>query len=235
MENYARKGRAHVSSGRQSPRWFRLYILIVAVSVLYLSTRTWLKIYPSSEELARRVDILNQCGYIKTPAGPPVNFHARSQSDRFSPEAKPTLIRNATIWTSGYNGTEVIQGDLLLLKGLIRAAGAVSPSLFRGLDIEVVDANGAWVTPGIVDLHSHLGVGSAPELAGKSIYLVPWFLFFHVPIGADDTNSVKAPILPWLRSIDGLNTHDDGYELARSGGVTTAQILPGSANNIGIV
>jgi hypothetical protein len=42
-----------------------------------------------------------------------------------------------------------------------------------------------------------------------------------------------APILPWLRSIDALNTHDASYELAIAGGVTTAQILPGSANNIG--
>jgi hypothetical protein len=51
--------------------------------------------------------------------------------------------------------------------------------------------------------------------------------------GASDGNSHNAPILPWLRSIDGLNTHDAAYELAIAGGVTTAQILPGSANNIG--
>ena len=159
MKDYAREGRTRVlESGRQA-RWFRLYTLIVAVSVLYLSTRTWLGIHPSSGELARREDTLNQCRYIKVPAGPPANFYARSQSDRFSPDAKPTLIRNATIWTAGHNGTEVIQGDLLLLKGLIRALGSVAPSLVSGLDIEVVDANGAWVTPGIVDLHSHLGVG----------------------------------------------------------------------------
>lgn len=44
---------------------------------------------------------------------------------------------------------------------------------------------------------------------------------------------MKAPILPWLRSIDGMNTHDESYQLAMAGGVTTAQILPGSANNIG--
>ena len=49
-----------------------------------------------------------------------------------------------------------------------------------------------------------------------------------------DTNSHKAPILPWLRSIDGLNTHDASYKLAIAGGVTTVQVLPGSANNIGL-
>lgn len=44
---------------------------------------------------------------------------------------------------------------------------------------------------------------------------------------------MKGPILPWLRSIDGLNTHDDGYELAMAGGVTSVQVLPGSGNAIG--
>jgi hypothetical protein len=44
---------------------------------------------------------------------------------------------------------------------------------------------------------------------------------------------VKGPILPWLRSIDGLNTHDDGYESAMAGGVTSVQVLPGSNNAIG--
>ena len=46
-------------------------------------------------------------------------------------------------------------------------------------------------------------------------------------------NSKHGPILPWLRSIDGFNTHDDSFELAMAGGVTSAQILPGGANAIG--
>jgi len=46
-------------------------------------------------------------------------------------------------------------------------------------------------------------------------------------------NSKKGPILPWLRSIDGLNTHDESYELAMAGGVTSVQVLPGSKNAIG--
>jgi hypothetical protein len=65
-------------------------------------------------------------------------------------------------------------------------------------------------------MHSHLGVDSVPELKGS-----------------DDTNSRKGLALPWLRSLDGLNTHDDAYRLSISGGVTTANVLPGSANAIG--
>lgn len=67
-----------------------------------------------------------------------------------------------------------------------------------------------------MDIHSHLGVDSSPELDGS-----------------DDGNSFKGITQPWLRSIDGLNTHDAAYELSRSGGVTTALVLPGSSNNIG--
>lgn len=69
----------------------------------------------------------------------------------------------------------------------------------------------------IVDMHSHLGVDSVPALKGS-----------------DDTNSRKGIVQPWLRSLDGLNTHDDAYHLSISGGVTTANVLPGSANAIGM-
>jgi imidazolonepropionase-like amidohydrolase len=68
----------------------------------------------------------------------------------------------------------------------------------------------------IVDMHSHLGVGSAPTLSG-----------------ANDGNSFWGIAQPWLRSLDGLNTHDEAYALSISGGVTSAIVLPGSANAIG--
>lgn len=66
-------------------------------------------------------------------------------------------------------------------------------------------------------MHSHLGVDSSPFLNGAS-----------------DTNSLKGLVLPWLRSLDGLNTHDDAYRLSVSGGVTTSVVLPGSADAIGL-
>ena len=65
-------------------------------------------------------------------------------------------------------------------------------------------------------MHSHLGVDSTPDLKGSA-----------------DLNSLKGLILPWLRSLDGLNTHDEAYRLSISGGVTTANVLPGSADAIG--
>jgi len=70
--------------------------------------------------------------------------------------------------------------------------------------------------PPVVDLNSRLGVMSTP-----------------VTQGAFDVNSKQGSVLPWLRSIDALNTHDEGFELAMAGGVTAAQILPGIKNGIG--
>lgn len=72
-----------------------------------------------------------------------------------------------------------------------------------------------WTTS-IVDLHSHLGDAPSPALDG-----------------AEDDNSLHGTAQPWLRALDGLNTHDDSYALSIAGGVTTALVLPGSANAIG--
>lgn len=51
--------------------------------------------------------------------------------------------------------------------------------------------------------------------------------------GADDTNSLKSPITPALRSLDGISNHDWGFISIASGGVTSGLALPGSANNVG--
>ncbi|KAG6841872.1 hypothetical protein C0991_005602 [Blastosporella zonata] len=162
--------------------------------------------------------ILQKCSLLDAEPGPPADFHSRTQSDRFQQGTPPTLIRNATIWTGRVSGHEAIIGDLLLDNGLIKGIGDISQSTIDayGRQLVVIDAAGAWVSPGIVDMHSHLGVDSAPALNGAS-----------------DTNSLKGLVLPWLRSLDGLNTHDDAYRLSISGGVTTSVILPGSADAIG--
>ncbi|KZT28937.1 carbohydrate esterase family 9 protein [Neolentinus lepideus HHB14362 ss-1] len=151
--------------------------------------------------------------------GPPADFYKRSYSDRFAPGTKPVLIKNARIWTGAQNGTEVIKGGILLDRGLIKEVGHVSRGTLDKFKHNLVeyDAEGRWVTPGIVDLHSHIGDASSPELEGAS----------------GDDNSLNGPILPWLRSLDGLNTHDDSYNLSIAGGVTTSLVLPGSANAIG--
>ncbi|KAH7913892.1 carbohydrate esterase family 9 protein [Hygrophoropsis aurantiaca] len=205
-------------SQSKTKQWWRLSILLATLytllfcvnSVPNLGTRP-------RHDPAKLARIKARCQYIATEAGPPSNFHHRGQSDRFVPGTQATLITNAKIWTGNHNGTEVVHGDILLARGIIIASGHIQPSVVQSYsNVDVVDAHGAWVTPGIVDMHSHLGDAPSPELNG-----------------ALDDNSEKGPIQAWLRSLDGLNTHDDSYHLSISGGVTTSLVLPGSANAIG--
>ncbi|CAK5281395.1 unnamed protein product [Mycena citricolor] len=205
------------------PRLFAL-VLTLGLTAFLLSCKT--RQQPPSHARSTKRPVPAQCAAILASQSPAASYPAhRQQSDRYVRGTRPVLLRNATLWTGRDEGREVVRGASVLLdRGLVVAVLAEIPDAARlaetwGLPaglLDVVDVHGKWVTPGMVDAHSHLGVRSAPQL-----------------VGASDTNSVKAPILPWLRSVDGLNTHDDAYRLTMSGGVTTVQVLPGSANNIG--
>ena len=124
----------------------------------------------------RRSELRAICKSIRTSAGPPQSFSTdRTANDRFVPGTPPVLLRNATIWTGARNGTDIVYGDVLLERGLIVAVGYIPPSLLDDVrqssrtEIGVEDLAGAWVTPGLVDLHSHLGLLSAPSLRGQSL------------------------------------------------------------------
>jgi len=164
-------------------------------------------------------EILARCKALKVHAEPPEGFSERARSDRFEDGTAPVLIKNARLWTGGKNGTEVIEGDMLLDKGIIKSIGhlhVASVALAAyGSSLRVVDTNGSWITPGLVDIHSHLGLAPSPILEGTS---------------GESTNGNTAP---WLRALDTLNTHDESYPLSIAGGVSTALVLPGSLEAIG--
>ncbi|KAF9006581.1 carbohydrate esterase family 9 protein [Cyathus striatus] len=210
--------------GRRSRGSIPTVLLIITglAALSLLGTIVSFHTFTFTDAIAHRVPanaqtILSHCVSLKATPGPAQDFFDRKISDRFEPGTNATLLRNCTIFTGEHNGTVVTHGDILVDKGIIKRIGKVTQrEIDNTPNLTVVEANGAWVTPGLVDLHSHLGVLSAPVLSG-----------------AFDLNSPKGPILPWLRSVDGLNTHDEAYALAIAGGVTTAQILPGSGNAIG--
>ncbi|KAI0666496.1 carbohydrate esterase family 9 protein [Trametes maxima] len=205
------------------PRLAR-FLRVVAAIALSLVFVQYLKVYLDVGSSSRSVTVplraqeyLDKCQLLNVKPGPPPDFNARTQSDRFVHGTKSTLIKNATIWTGRFDGLQVLRADILLDKGLIKRIGDIKHAeIEQYAGLTVIDAAGKWVSPGIIDLHSHLGVYNSPVLAG-----------------AFDVNSRKGPVLPWLRALDGLNTHDDAYRLSISGGVTTSLILPGSANAIG--
>ncbi|WP_232695896.1 amidohydrolase [Brevibacillus daliensis] len=120
-------------------------------------------------------------------------------------------ITNATIIIG--DGTKLDKGTIVIEQGMITAVGTdIDLSHVK----KVIDANGKFVTPGIIDVHTHLGVHE--EGIGKE--------------GAD-YNETSSPLTPHVRSLDGINPLEVGFEIARRSGVTTVQIMPGSANVIG--
>ena len=125
--------------------------------------------------------------------------------------SRPTLIRNATIMTAA--GPTIHNASILLRDGKILAVGA---SVAAPVDVIVIDGTGKYVTPGIVDVHSHLGVYAAPGGGGLND-------------GNEATNPVTANV--WAEH--SVWPQDPQFPLILAGGVTTAEILPGSANLIG--
>jgi hypothetical protein len=119
-----------------------------------------------------------QCLSLNAPLEPPPEFtvtRLATGSDRFVQGTRPTLIKDAKILTGARNGTEVIFGDVLLDKGVIVAVGYIPEHLRLPQDLQIIDAEGKWISPGLVDAHSHLGVYSAPALAGRwpsSFYII---------------------------------------------------------------
>lgn len=104
---------------------------------------------------AHAEQILRQCASLKATPEPPHDFHARAQSDRFQPGTRPTLIKNARVWTGARNGTETVKGDVLLEGGLVKGIGYIPQTLLDNLkDPVTVEANGAWVTPGLGQYNS---------------------------------------------------------------------------------
>ncbi len=83
-------------------------------------------------------------------------------------------------------------------------------------DCEIIDANGGYLTPGLIDAHCHLGMVGDSQGAES-----------------DDGNEDSEPIMPHLRAIDAINPFDRGFEEARRAGVTCVVTGPGSANPIG--
>ena len=74
-------------------------------------------------------------------------------NERADPDEPAYLLRNATIYTA--NGEIIEGGDILIQDGLIKKVARKSGTISVGKEVEVIDVGRAWVTPGIVDLHSH--------------------------------------------------------------------------------
>jgi imidazolonepropionase-like amidohydrolase len=125
--------------------------------------------------------------------------------------SRTTLIRNATVMTAA--GPTISNGSVLLRDGKIVAVGA---SLAAPSDAVIVDGTGKYVTPGLIDTHSHLGVYAAPGVSAAS-----------------DGNEATSPVTANVWAEHSVWPQDPQFPRNLAGAVTTLQVLPGSANLIG--
>ena len=123
----------------------------------------------------------------------------------------PVLIHNATVLTG--TGERLDDADVLLRDGKVVQVGH---ALQAGDDVRRVDARGRWVTPGLIDVHSHLGVYPSPGVGAHS-----------------DGNEMTAPVTANVWAEHSVWPQDPGFAEALAGGVTSMQVLPGSANLVG--
>ncbi|NNF17959.1 MAG: amidohydrolase family protein [Gammaproteobacteria bacterium] len=130
----------------------------------------------------------------------------------YEPLASDTvLITNARVLIG--NGEEIENGSVLMQDGRVVSVGK-RIRLPRGAT--EIDAEGGWVTPGLIDTHSHLGVYASPGVRAHS-----------------DGNEMTNPVTAEVWAEHSVWPQDPGFATALAGGVTSLQILPGSANLFG--
>ena len=127
--------------------------------------------------------------------------------------SRPTLIRNVTIMTAA--GPTIRGGSVLMRDGKIAEVGS---TIAAPGDAIVIDGTGKYVTPGIIDTHSHIGAGGAPGDQGAQ---------------TNDVNEATAPVTAHVWVEHSVWPQDAQFPRTLAGGVTTIQVLPGSANLIG--
>jgi imidazolonepropionase-like amidohydrolase len=121
---------------------------------------------------------------------------------------KAVLVKNATVWTSGPQGT-LKNANLLVVDGKVAAVGegVTAPAALAGATVEI-DAQGRSVTPGLIDCHSHTAIDGGVN---------------------EGTRNVSAEV----RIGDVIDPFSPAIYRELAGGLTTMHVLHGSANAIG--
>ena len=125
-------------------------------------------------------------------------------------DSQPILFKSANIY-DGIGG-EFRNYDLLISNGKILEIG----KSLSAVGVLIIDSTNKWITPGIIDIHSHMGVYSAPGVSTSS-----------------DGNEATSPMTAEVWAEHSLWTQDPQFALALKGGVTAFHVLPGSANLFG--
>ncbi|CAH6723717.1 hypothetical protein CLIB1444_19S00342 [[Candida] jaroonii] len=115
------------------------------------------------------------------------------------------ILKNATIIDGD---GKISSGDILIKNSTITEVGNLNYD-----NIKTIDLQGKYLTPGLVDCHSHFGTRAQPQLKFT-----------------EDTNEYTSPVTPFMRSIDAINPRDPKLASLNANGVTSHLVLTGSKN-----
>jgi len=220
------------SGSRRNHRRVRLptSILLGILLLLYVQfcilPQYFLKATPTAVKLSKfhtdkLISGLQRCKEITAPkAQYPIPADFSRSNPRWNPasgQKASILLRNVTL----FDGQSFVKGpvDILFAKGVIKSVMAASESIPGVESLEILDLEGRYVTPGLVDMHSHHLVQTWPDLVATS--------------DGNEMNPDTGPLTPFVRALDSMKAYDFGTRIIASGGITSSLILPGSANIMG--
>ena len=156
---------------------------------------------------------LTACATTEKPRAAAVRINADPYPSTYQRYAgAPTLITNVTILDG--EGGQINGGSVLLADGKVQSVGTDVQAPAGAI---VIDGSGKYVTPGIIDVHSHLGDYPSPAVQAHQ-----------------DGNEATGPARPEVWAEHSVWPQDPGFSRAlTNGGVTALQVLPGSANLFG--
>lgn len=128
--------------------------------------------------------------------------------------SKHMLIINGKILTM--EGPPIEDGYVRINGKIIEDVGPMMTLRPKTYKETVLDVNGAWVLPGIIESHCHIGISEE-----------------KIGIIGDDSNEGTKPVTPSLRAIDAVNPMDAAFHDAIKAGITSVMVGPGSANVVG--
>lgn len=124
---------------------------------------------------------------------------------------KLLILKGGKIFTM--EGKPLDEGYIIIENGKI---DDIRDKMEIPAEADVINAQGKFIYPGFIDIHVHTGLWEE-----------------GANVEGSDGNEMVDPVTPHVRAIDGINFHDDGFKEAISSGLTTLNIMPGSANVIG--
>ncbi|MCE9669413.1 amidohydrolase family protein [Myxococcus stipitatus] len=157
--------------------------------------------------------LVSACATVPRAPAPVTPVAAAPAPTRVWKQSRAVVVRHATVMPA--SGPAIEDGAVAWVDGKLTAVGR-DAEVATPPGAEEVDGTGLYVTPGIIDAHSHLGVYASPESFSNS-----------------DGNEATAPVTAEVSAEHSFWPQDPGLRRAAAGGVTSLLVLPGSANLVG--